>query len=312
MPHNRQLTGKSIAIVGSGVVGRATGTGFQAKGNSVVFYDVAPERLAVLRRHGLSATHAASLGADHDTYLISVPSPTIEGRVDLSCVEAAALTVGNAIRSHAGRPLVVVRSTVPPGTTETLVREALERASGRIAGEGFGLCMNPEFLRELSAEVDFLNPRVIVIGTLDDRSDAALRELYAPWPQIPILSMTLRSAEFCKYTANIFNAAKISFFNEMEELCLAVGAQPREVFAAAARGAEGLWNPQYGTRGLYPYGGACLPKDTIGFLGFLEETRLADSALMLNATIDTNERLAARQAPTELAAWAEPQQALAS
>ena len=134
MPHTRHCTGNSIAIVGSGVVGRATGVGLQAKGHSVVFYDVAAECLARLRRQGLPASDVASLGADHDAYLISVPSPTVEGRVDVSCVEAAALTVGNAIRSHDGRPLIVVRSTVPPGTAETLVREALDRSRGRPAG----------------------------------------------------------------------------------------------------------------------------------------------------------------------------------
>ena len=104
--------------------------------------------------------------------------------------------------------------------------------------------------------------------------------------------MDLRSAELTKYTANLFNAAKISFFNELEQVCLVVGADPRAVFAAAVKGAEGLWNALYGTRGLAPYDGACLPKDTTGFLGWASERGLDDSLLVLRATIAANERLA--------------------
>src|SRR5207249_2890238 len=162
--------------------------------------------------------------------------------------------VGRAIRGHAGYPLVVVRSTVPPGTSEGLVLPAVERESGRRPGDGFGLCMNPEFLREVSAEADFLNPRVIVIGALDARSDRAMRRLYAPWPEVPVVSMSLRTAEATKYTANLFNATKISFFNELEQVFSTLGVDARAAFGAAARGAEGLWNPEYGTRGLFPYG----------------------------------------------------------
>ncbi len=308
----RPLSGKRIAVVGSGVVGTATGSGFQSKGNRVVFCDVVPERLVLLRARGFHAVPAAELGPDHDAYFISVPSPTREGRVDLSCVEAAARTVGSAIADHRGRPLVVVRSTVPPGTTETLVREVVEEASRRAAGVGFSLCMNPEFLRELSAEEDFLNPRLIVIGSLDERSDRTIRRLYAPWSAVPTLSMSLRSAEMAKYVANLFNAAKISFFNEMEQVCAAIDAEPRQVFSAAARGAEGLWSPEYGTRGLFPFGGACLPKDCLGFLAFAGEQGLAESMLMLQATIETNERLAAKVEPDEVETWRRREQARAS
>ena len=308
----RPLPAKRIAVVGSGVVGTATGSGLQAKGSRVVFCDVVPERLAILRAHGFHAVPAAELGPDHDAYFISVPSPTVEGRVDLTYVETAARTVGRAIAGHEHRPLVVVRSTVPPGTTETLVRVAVEEESDRIAGDGFSLCMNPEFLRELSAEEDFLHPRVIVIGSLDDRSDRMIRRLYGPWSTVPILSMSLRSAEMAKYAANLFNAAKISFFNELEQVCATIGADARHVFSAAARGAEGLWNPEYGTRGLFPFGGACLPKDSTGFLGFATEHGFAEAMLILQAVIKTNERLAAKAEPGEVDSWREQERARAS
>ncbi len=291
----------TIAIVGSGVVGTATGRGLQANGHRVVFCDVSTSRRAELRASGGETVEPDALGAqDFDAYLISVPSPSVDGVVDTSFVEAASASVGQAIRRHAGWPLVVVRSTVPPGTTESLVRGAVESESRRRAGDGFGLCMNPEFLREISASEDFMYPRVIVIGALDRRSDRALRGLYARWPDVPVVSMSLRSAEMTKYTSNLFNATKISFFNEMEQVCVALEIDPRVVFATAACGAEGLWNAEYGTRALAPFGGACLPKDTTGFLGFAREQGLAEDMLMLQATIETNARIA--QTAVELGA----------
>jgi UDPglucose 6-dehydrogenase len=220
----------------------------------------------------------------------------VAGQADLSYVLAAATTVGRALASQpeTSRPLVVVRSTVPPGTTEGPVREALERASGREAGRDFGLCMNPEFLRAVSAERDFMEPRVIVIGALEEASDRALRGLYRAWPEVPIVSLDLRSAELAKYTSNLFNAAKISFFNELEEVALELGADPRGIFAAVAAGCEGMWNPEYGTRGLGPFGGACLPKDTAAFMGFASAAGLAGAMPMLRATLETNERIGRR------------------
>jgi UDPglucose 6-dehydrogenase len=301
-----------LAIIGSGVVGTATGLGFAAAGHPVTFCDLATDRLALLRSRGLRAVDPEGLLLEEfDSYFISVPSPTVRGRVELGYVLAAARTVGRALASkgHAQWPLVVVRSTVPPGTTEGVVREALEVASGLTAGQDFGLCMNPEFLRELSAESDFMNPRVIVIGALDRRSERALRRIYEGWEGVAVVSLGLRAAELAKYTSNLFNAAKISFFNELEEVALALGVDPRQVFAAVAAGCEGMWNPQYGTRGLAPFGGACLPKDTAGFLGFAEDVGLAAAMPMLRATLETNERIASRQVGAE-ASWGGDAEAL--
>lgn len=294
---------RRLVIVGAGVVGTATGLGFAEVGHDVAFCDTSAQRRALLRRRGLRVLAPSQLAAEHfDAYLISVPSPTVDGQVDLSCVLAAAETVGRALAGpRAGRrPLVVVRSTVPPGTTEGPVREALERTSGKRSGTGFGLCMNPEFLREATADDDFLHPRVIVIGALDGPSERALRRIYQPWPEVPVVSLTLRAAELTKYVSNLFNAAKISFFNELEEVALALGADARAIFSAVAQGAEGMWNPVYGTRGLAPYGGACLPKDTEGFLGFAATEGFAEAMPMLQATIETNARVAARLGMAEL------------
>ena len=283
---------RPVAIIGSGVVGTATGTGLSAKGYEVVFCDVNPERVALLRSRGYNAVREPDL-ADVEAwaYLISVPTPTVDGRVDLSFVREAALAVGRTIaRSDAGS-VVVVRSTVPPGTTEQLVIPAIEMSSSRRAGDSFGVCMNPEFLRAATAERDFLEPRVIVIGALDGGSDRALRELYAPWPDVPVHTMSLRSAEAAKYVSNLFNATKISFFNEMHRVLLQLGADPAAAFAAAAAGAEGMVNPVYGIRAGAPFGGGCLPKDIEGFLGFAREAGIDHLLPILRAAIRVNDEM---------------------
>lgn len=290
-----------LVVVGAGVVGTATGVGLLAKGYRVVFCDCSEHRIAALRAEGLEAVNEDRIAElDASAYLISVPTPTTKGRVDLSCVVSAAETVGRAISKHPKRPLVVLRSTVPPGTTEHVVIPALESSSGRAAGEGFGVCVNPEFLRQATAVDDFCNPRVIVIGALDDASDRRLRNIYAPWRRVSIVSTTLCTAEAIKYTANLFNATKITFFNEMKRVLHRLGADPHVAFAAVANGAEGMWNPLYGIRALGPFGGACLPKDTAAFLNHVEQLGLADLMPLLQATIQLNEELIAVQRASAL------------
>ncbi len=295
-----RLSKSTIVIVGSGVVGMATGKGLKAKGHRVIFCDVAPDRVALLRGQGFPAIHTDELaGPEPDAYLISVPSPTVAGRVDVSFVKDAADAVGRAIACHRTWALVVVRSTVPPGTTEEVVLPTLELASGRRAGAGFGLCMNPEFLRAATAEQDFLHPRVVVIGAWDERSDHALRAIYAAWYGVPIISTSFRTAEAAKYVANLFNATKISFFNEMLRILAVAGADPAAAFAGAVQGGTGFWDQWYGTQCGAPYGGACLPKDTAAFLGFAEDLGFGDLMPILKATLRMNDEMAEAPSPVE-------------
>src|SRR5712691_4920431 len=303
-PRRHRRSPKSLAIVGSGVVGTASGLGFQAKGHDIVFCDVSLERLALLRQRGLPALDAAALtGLCPDAYLISVPSPICEDGVDLSFVQSAVEAVGRALAGHPGWPLVVMRSTAPPGTAEDLVIPGLVSASGKEAGRDFGVCVNPEFLRAATAEADFLSPRIVVIGALDARSGRALRDIYAPWPDVPVVSTSLRTAEAMKYVANLFNATKISFFNEMHRALLVLGADPDVAFGAAAQAAEGLWNPVYGIRGGGPYGGVCLPKDTVGLLRFAENRGMGELLPVLRATVQIND---------EMTVWAESASSLSA
>ncbi len=289
----RAPTRRDVAIVGAGVVGMATGFGLASRGHRVVFVDVSSERIQLLRQRGHEAVPVDQLSnAGCDVFLVSVPTPTVRGEVDLAVVRHATAAVGQAMAASAGWPVFVLRSTVPPGTTEELVIPILERVTGGSTARDFGVCMNPEFLRAASAEQDFLAPRVIVVGGNDQRSRDALIGVYASWNDVPLIEMNLRTAEGTKYVANLFNAAKISFFNEMGRVLRAFGADPDVAFAAVVYGAEGLWNPTYGTRWGTPFGGMCLPKDASGFLGFLTAMGMEEMVPMLKATITVNEETA--------------------
>src|SRR5205085_6498666 len=126
-----------VVIVGSGIVGTATGAGLQRKGHRVLLCDISWERVDILRRRGFEAIHAVQLSDMFpDVFLLAVPTPTVEGRADLSFVEDAAATIGRALAAHPGWPVVVVRSTVPPGTTERRIVPVLEETSGQLVGQG--------------------------------------------------------------------------------------------------------------------------------------------------------------------------------
>lgn len=279
----------SVLVIGAGVVGVATGRGFSRVGVDVAFYDTSTYRTAELRAQGLNVLNEDEVhGRDRDAYLISVPTPTRDGRIDLSAVKQASKLVGLALAASSTWHCVVVRSTVPPGTTEEIVLPILETYSGKRAGIDFGLAMNPEFLRAATAEDDFVNPRVIVYGAIDAPTIRFMQSLYQPWTHVETKSMTLREAEATKYVANVFNAAKISFFNEMHSILEKMGVESITPFLAAAMGAEGLWNPLYGTKGGRPFGGECLPKDTAAFATIVRD--LGVESPMLEATIATNVR----------------------
>jgi UDPglucose 6-dehydrogenase len=185
---------------------------------------------------------------------------------------------------------VIVRSTVPPGTTEDLVRPILEKESGLTAGEGFLLASNPEFLRAVSAADDFARPWMTVIASRDEEARAGVGALLAPFGGETRVFDDPATAELIKCSHNIFNAAKISFWNEMWQVATSIGVSPDDVASTVALSAEGSFNPQYGIRGGIAYGGACLPKDTNGFLGFAADRDLPMP--LLEAVVETNERIA--------------------
>ena len=278
-----------IIIVGSGVVGQATGKGFAKKGHGVAYIDINPQTIARLRAAGLTATTAAEADWDSvDVVMLAVSTPSVDGQIVLDYIETAALDVGRGLAQTDRYVTVVVRSTVLPTTTERRIVPILERASGKRAGRDFGVAMNPEFLRQVTAEQDFARPWVTVIGASDRRTADVLDELFRPFGAL-IVHCTPTEAELIKYVNNVYNAVKISYFNEIHAICEQLGADGNMVGAAAARTAESMWNPLYGTRGGVPYGGACLPKDTSAFMQFAREHGFEH--LMLEATIEVNQRL---------------------
>jgi UDPglucose 6-dehydrogenase len=280
-----------IFIVGSGVVGTATGEGLMAAGHDVTFVDIAQDRVRELRERGLDAQTELDLADERSSVIfLTLPTPNIGHRYDLSAFTAGSAAVGRALAGSPARHTVVVRSTVPPGTTDGLVRSVLEVHSGRSAGEGFGLASNPEFLRAVSAAEDFAHPWMTVIASRDPQTVDLLEALLSPFGGELRTFTNPAEAEFVKCAHNIFNATKISFWNEMWLIAQRLDLDLDPIAATVARSAEGSINPQYGIRGGAPFGGACLPKDTQGFLGFAK-TIDVDMPL-LSAVVETNDRLA--------------------
>ena len=280
-----------ILIIGSGVVGQATGKGFARKGHQISYVDINPQTIERLRADGQTAMTSAEVEwRAVDVVMLAVSTPSVDDQIVLDYIEAAALDVGRGLAQAERFVPVVVRSTVPPTTTEQRITPILERASGKRAGVDFGVAMNPEFLRQVSSEQDFARPWVTVLGASDRRTAQILDALYAPFGAL-IVRCTPTEAEMIKYVNNVYNAVKISYFNEVHAICEQLEIDSNLVGAAVARSAEGMWNPLYGTRGGAPYGGACLPKDTVAFLQFVRERGMQH--LLLEAAIDANRWLAA-------------------
>lgn len=268
-----------ICVVGAGYVGLATAVMFGKLGHKVTVTDIDPARvktvnsgkapfyepplereLARLVRSGAlrASTDRSGPAADSDVVFICVQTPSLpSGRIDTRPVRSAARDVARSLKRAGGYKVVVMKSTVVPGTTDSVVKQLLENGSGRRAGAGFGLCMNPEFLQEGSALRDSLEPSRIVIGSLDRRAGDVLMKLYAPIKAEKIRT-DLRTAEMVKYASNVFLATKISYANEIADMCVRFGIDSEVVLRAAGM------DPRIGPLFLKPglgFGGSCLPKD---------------------------------------------------
>ena len=280
-----------IAIVGSGYVGLVSAACWAEKGHHVTCVDVDAERVRAIESgrapfhepglNDLIARHAggnltATLDLERavreaDLTVIATGTPFDGARIDLTAVECAAVAIGRALRGHDRHHVVVVKSTVVPGTTDEIVGPILERESGRALGADLGLGMNPEFLSEGSAVADSLTPDRIVLGACDARTHAVLEELHAPFPA-PRMRTNNRTAETIKYASNALLATMISFSNEIAGLCErlpevdAVDVM-RGVHLASTlttRLDDGRSIKAGITSFLHPgcgYGGSCLPKD---------------------------------------------------
>jgi UDPglucose 6-dehydrogenase len=268
-------------MIGTGYVGLVSGACFADFGHDVVCVDKDPSKIGRLERGeipifepGLDDLVAANVRggrlsfaldaaeairtADAVFIAVGTPSRRGDGHADLSYVHAAAEEIAGLIE---GFTVVVTKSTVPVGTGDEI--ERIIRA--RRPDADFAVVSNPEFLREGAAIEDFKRPDRVVVGTEDPRAQAVMRELYRPLNlnETPILFTGRRTSELIKYAANAFLAMKITFINEMADLCEAVGADVQQV----ARGI-GL-DKRIGSKFLHAgpgYGGSCFPKDTIALV----------------------------------------------
>jgi UDPglucose 6-dehydrogenase len=232
-----------ISVVGSGYVGLVSGACLAEKGHQVVCIDQDPAKVAQINL-GLSPIHEVGLPAmlqrqvgsrltatsdlaaavlASDLTMIAVGTPFVGEQIDLSAVRQAARQIGAALRDKDGYHVVVVKSTVVPGTTEEVVLPELEAASGRKAGIHFGVGMNPEFLREGEAVDDFMHPDRIVLGGIDATTLAVMEALYGVFTDVEVVRTSPRTAEMIKYTANSLLATLISFANEIGNLCASLG-----------------------------------------------------------------------------------------
>ena len=298
-----------IAMIGTGYVGLVSGACFSEFGVDVVCVDKDASKIAMLEdgkmpiyEPGLEDLVASNVeagrltfttdlkkavaGADAVFIAVGTPSRRGDGHADLSYVYAAAKEIGEAI---SGYTVVVTKSTVPVGTGREV-----ERIIGEIRPEGeFDVVSNPEFLREGSAIEDFMRPDRVVIGTKNERAQEVMRELYRPLYLIetPIVFTSRQTSELIKYAANTFLATKITFINEIADLCEVVDADVQDV--ARGIGLDG----RIGRKFLHAgpgYGGSCFPKDTLALVRTAEE---AGAPLrIVDTVVDVNDKRKGRMA----------------
>lgn len=292
-----------VTIVGAGYVGLVTGLCFCELGNDVTCIDIVPEKVSslnngictiyeeglqdLLTKHLSSGRFRASTDSSYiaksDITFIAVGTPSrANGALDLSYVKGAAITIGNAIRDKKRYHLVVLKSTVTPETCKKIIIPSLEEASGKKVGEEIGVAVNPEFLKEGAAVRDFMNPDRIVIGGNDDKAIFKVHELYRQF-KCPIVEVPLTTAEMIKVASNSFLATKISFVNEMGNICKEMGIDFRQV-------AEGMgYDARIGKlflRSGCGFGGSCFPKDVKGI--YCEAKRRGLKPRLLKATLEVN------------------------
>jgi UDPglucose 6-dehydrogenase len=307
-----------LAVVGTGYVGLVSGVGLAWAGHNVTCVDLRQEvverilradppiheeglqpllRQTVLEGRLQATTQLAKALEEAELALIAVGTPSLDGRIDLAQIREACRAIGRHIRDGSQRISVVVKSTVVPGTTDTVVRGELENSVGRKHAAGaFGLGMNPEFLREGQAIDDFLQPDRIVLGADDAMTLDRLRQLYAFW-KVDKVETNSRTAEMIKYANNSLLALQISAINELANVAFSAGNID---FNHVVQGvtSDKRWSPIQpdGSRvrpGILHYlipgcgfGGSCFPKDVEAMRSFARDNGIEPR--VLQAVLDVN------------------------
>jgi GDP-mannose 6-dehydrogenase len=272
---------KQVSVFGLGYVGSVTAACLASKGHSVIGVDTSPSKVEQLdagrspivepgvkelidqahRSTKLRATaDSAAAVMQTDISFLCVGTPSLRsGKLDLGHMEPVCREIGKVLKNKDAFHLVVVRSTVLPGTAENIVIPALEQTSGKHMGKDFGVCVNPEFMREGTAVADFLEPAMTIIGAADARHAALLRELYA-WAPGRIFETSFRCAEMVKYVCNAWHAVKVSFANEVGTMAKGLGVDAEAVIEIFTADTKLNISSTYLKPG-FAFGGSCLPKD---------------------------------------------------
>jgi len=272
---------QSISLFGLGYVGSVSAACFAHMGHKVTGVDISKTKVEMLdsgrspiiearmeelvaeanqacRLHATTDSIAAVLASDVSFVCVGTPSLK-SGKLDLSHVEHVSREIGIALKQKKTFHTVVLRSTVLPGTTETLMIPAIESTSGKKHGADFAVCYNPEFMREGSAVGDFLQPPYTILGSQDPKQLAPLRELYKDVPAATF-ETSIRVAEMVKYVSNLYHAVKVGFANEVGTICKHLGVETDQVTKIFMSDTKLNISSAYLAPG-FAFGGSCLPKD---------------------------------------------------
>lgn len=301
-----------LSVIGSGYVGTTIAACFADLGHDVVNIDIDEDTVetindgvAPIHEDGLAELVSAHAGPDGtgrlrattdydelldtDVTFLCLPTPqNDDGSIDLSIMKAGAEAFGETLATKDGQHTLVVKSTVVPRSTEDVITPVVEEASGKTAGEEFGVGMNPEFLREGSAVHDFLDPDKVVLGADDDQALADMHEVFDPLiaeSDAPVVETDTRTAEMVKYANNGFLAAKVSLINDIGNICKEFDIDAYEV--ADAIGLDDRIGGQFLRSGL-GWGGSCFPKDTNAIRHAAREAGYTPA--MLDAAVEVNDR----------------------
>jgi GDP-mannose 6-dehydrogenase len=308
----------AISIFGMGYVGCVSAACFAKDGNQVVGVDVSPSKVRMITEgkstileEGIAeltaeVVAAGRLRATSDVAdavrsssisLICVGTPSRpNGGIDLRYIERVCEQIGECLRDKKEYHTVVIRSTVLPGTIEGVVIPTLERASGKTAGKDFGVCSNPEFLREGSSIKDFYDPPFTVIGARSASEAEPLKAIYAGLAA-PMHVVEVKVAEAVKYACNCFHGLKVGFANEIGNVCKSLGIDSHEVMRIFCEDTKLNISAAYLRPG-FAFGGSCLPKDVRALT--YKARQLDVDAPMLAAALESNRKLVQRAYDTIL------------
>ncbi len=299
----------NICVVGLGFVGLSMATVMASKGFTVHGIEIDQDKYSLIKQGEIPFFEPkikdllrSTLGKQFEVtnnikdgvskceiILICVGTPSKpDGGRDLSFIKKVSQEIGQILGESNSFKIIVVKSTVPPTTTTKLIKTILEKSSNKKSGVEFGLCMNPEFLREGTAVNDMLSPHLVVIGSEDVKTKDTINNFYEKMygKNLPtVLNTSIINAELVKYANNAFLATKISFINTIANICNKIEGADVEVIAKAI-GYDPRIGPQFLKAGP-GFGGSCFPKDVSGFLNF--SLSLGYNPILLESTQKVNQ-----------------------